>query len=192
MTDSISAVRLRIATIEQQINSARVGPGGTPATTTTAPSSGGTGSSTRSSSVSGAAFADVFSRVQATGADLTKYANGKIPESLLASIGGNEKLAAPAANAFNQMKADAQRAGVTFGVNDSYRSYDDQVKMAAEKGLYSQGGLAAKPGTSDHGLGIAVDLQLNGSAQAWMKQNAGKYGFVNNVAGESWHWTYKP
>jgi D-alanyl-D-alanine carboxypeptidase len=25
-----------------------------------------------------------------------------------------------------------------------------------------------------------------------MRQNASKYGFVNNVSRESWHWAYKP
>jgi hypothetical protein len=42
-------------------------------------------------------------------------------------------------------------AGVDIGVTDSYRSYDAQVDVARRKGLYSQGGLAATPGTSDHG-----------------------------------------
>jgi D-alanyl-D-alanine carboxypeptidase len=60
------------------------------------------------------------------------------------------------------------------------------------KGLYSQGGLAAKPGTSEHGWGMATDLDLNNKAQAWMRANGEKYGFVENTPREPWHWAYKP
>ena len=67
-----------------------------------------------------------------------------------------------------------------------------QVDLARRKGLYSQGGLAAKPGTSEHGWGMATDLDLNAKALAWMRKNAGNYGFVENVARESWHWAYRP
>ena len=27
---------------------------------------------------------------------------------------------------------------------------------------------------------------------AWMRANAGKYGFIENVPREPWHWAYKP
>ncbi|MPY94299.1 MAG: hypothetical protein GEV08_14925 [Acidimicrobiia bacterium] len=47
------------------------------------------------------------------------------------------------------------------------------------------------PGTSTHGLGLSVDLELDGRAQAWMEANAGSSGFVRDVAGEPWHWTYQ-
>jgi LAS superfamily LD-carboxypeptidase LdcB len=86
----------------------------------------------------------------------------------------------------------ARRDGVTIGVTDSYRSYGEQVDLARRKGLYSQGGLAAKPGTSDHGWGLSLDLDLDGKAQAWMRRHADEYGFDENVPREPWHWTYKP
>ena len=81
---------------------------------------------------------------------------------------------------------------MTIGINETYRPYSEQVDLAKRKGLYSQGGLAAKPGTSEHGWGMATDLELNSSAQSWMKKHASDYGFVNNVPRESWHWAYKP
>jgi LAS superfamily LD-carboxypeptidase LdcB len=90
------------------------------------------------------------------------------------------------------MQAAAAAEGVTIGVTDSYRTYESQVDLVARKGLYSQGGLAAAPGTSMHGWGVATDLRLDSSAQAWMRSNAGRYGFVENVAREPWHWQYKP
>lgn len=125
--------------------------------------------------------------------DLAAYGNGKIPASALAKVGDtNHKLWAPAAESLERMLADAKRDGVKIGVTDSYRPYEEQVDLARRKGLYSQGGLAAKPGTSEHGWGMAVDLDLNGKAQAWMRANAEKYGFDENVPREPWHWAYKP
>jgi D-alanyl-D-alanine carboxypeptidase len=125
--------------------------------------------------------------------DLAAYGNGKIPASALEKVGDTRhKLWAPAAESLTRMIADAERDGVHIGITDSYRPYAEQVDLARRKGLYSQGGLAAKPGTSEHGWGMAADLDLNGKALAWMRQNGEKYGYVNNVSRESWHWAYKP
>ncbi|OJF10233.1 M15 family metallopeptidase [Couchioplanes caeruleus] len=125
--------------------------------------------------------------------ELAAYGNGKIPANALGRVGNtNHKLWAPAAESLNQMIADAKAQGVTIGITDSYRSYEEQVDVARRKGLYSQGGLAAKPGTSEHGWGMATDLDLNSKAQAWMRANGEKYGFVENVPREPWHWAYKP
>jgi zinc D-Ala-D-Ala carboxypeptidase len=123
--------------------------------------------------------------------ELEQYGNGRIPEGALQTIGvGNHRLWAPAATAFKHMAADARAAGVDIGVTDSYRSYDQQVDVARRKGLYSQGGLAATPGTSNHGWGMSLDLDLNGRALSWMRDNAGRYGFVEDVPREPWHWTF--
>jgi D-alanyl-D-alanine carboxypeptidase len=125
--------------------------------------------------------------------DLAAYGNGKIPATALEQVGDTRhKLWAPAAESLTRMMADAQKAGVHIGVTDSYRPYAEQVDLARRKGLYSQGGLAAKPGTSEHGWGMAADLDLNAKATSWMKQHGADYGFVNNVSREPWHWAYKP
>ncbi|HEY7273078.1 MAG TPA: M15 family metallopeptidase [Actinoplanes sp.] len=125
--------------------------------------------------------------------DLAAYGNGRIPATALERVGGTgHKLWAPAAESLNRLRADAKRDGVTIGITDSYRSYDEQVSLAQRKGLYSQGGLAAKPGTSEHGWGMAADLDLNAKALSWMRANAARYGFEDNVPRESWHWAYKP
>jgi zinc D-Ala-D-Ala carboxypeptidase len=125
-------------------------------------------------------------------AELQSYGNGRIPATRLAAIGSGHKLWTPAASGFTQMVAAAKRDGVSIGVNDSYRDLAGQERMAREKGLYSQGGLAAAPGTSTHGWGVSVDLELDGRAQGWMRENAARYGFVEDVAREPWHWTYRP
>lgn len=125
--------------------------------------------------------------------ELAAYGNGKIPANALEQVGSTRhKLWAPAAQNLNQMINDAKREGVTIGITDSYRPYEEQVDLARRKGLYSQGGLAAKPGTSEHGWGLATDLDLNSKALAWMRQNAEKYGFSENVPREPWHWEFTP
>lgn len=124
-------------------------------------------------------------------ADLARYGNGRIPADALAPVGSTgHRLWAPAAEAFGELSAAAARDGVRIGITDSYRSYDAQVDVAARKGLYSQGGLAAAPGTSPHGWGLALDLDLDPRAQAWMRANAGSYGFVEDTPREPWHWVY--
>ncbi|GIE96721.1 M15 family metallopeptidase [Paractinoplanes rishiriensis] len=125
--------------------------------------------------------------------DLAAYGNGKIPASALEQVGNTRhKLWAPAAQGLTRMIADAERDGVKIGITDSYRPYEEQVDLARRKGLYSQGGLAAKPGTSDHGWGMATDLDLNPKALDWMRKNADRYGFVEDTPRESWHWAFKP
>ncbi|MBU2670542.1 M15 family metallopeptidase [Actinoplanes bogorensis] len=125
--------------------------------------------------------------------ELAAYGNGKIPANALERVGDTRhKLWAPAADSLNSMIKDAKAQGVDIGITDSYRPYEEQVDLARRKGLYSQGGLAAKPGTSEHGWGMATDLDLNPKALSWMRDNAEKYGFINNVPRENWHWAYRP
>lgn len=124
-------------------------------------------------------------------AGLEGYGNGRIPDGALTPIGlGGHRLWSPAADAFRRMTASAAAAGVRLGVTDSYRSYDDQVDVARRKGLYSQGGLAARPGASTHGWGLSVDVDASGEALAWLRQHGREFGFVEDVPREPWHWTY--
>ena len=123
--------------------------------------------------------------------ELVRFGNGRIPAGELAPIGrGSHRLWAPAATAFQRLAQAAAADGVTIGVTDSYRSFDAQVDVARRRGLYSEGGLAAKPGTSNHGWGLSLDLDLDDRAQSWMRANAGRFGFVEDVPREPWHWTF--
>jgi LAS superfamily LD-carboxypeptidase LdcB len=125
--------------------------------------------------------------------DLAAYGNGKIPKTALQEVGSSgHRLWAPAAEQLTKLIADAKKDGVTIGITDSYRSYGEQVDLVRRKGLYSQGGLAARPGTSEHGWGMAADLDLNAKALSWMRANAARYGFDEDVPRESWHWAFKP
>jgi hypothetical protein len=126
-------------------------------------------------------------------AALAGYGNGHIPAAALAPVGSTGvRMWQPAAQALTSLIAAARADGVTIGVTEGYRSYDEQVSLAKTKGLYSQGGLAAEPGTSEHGWGMAADLGLDATAQAWMQANASRFGFVADTPREAWHWAYHP
>lgn len=125
-------------------------------------------------------------------AELAAYGNGRIPAAALEPVGETgHRLWRPAADAFERLHAAAAADGVSIGVTDSYRSYDAQVDVVRRKGLYSEGGLGAEPGTSRHGWGMAVDLDLDAEALAWMRSNAGRFGFVEDTPREPWHWGYQ-
>lgn len=126
--------------------------------------------------------------------ELAVHGNGRVPPAALEAIDatGTHRLWGPAARAFRALQAEASAAGVRIGVTDSYRTLAGQERLAREKGLYRDGGLAAVPGTSNHGWGLAVDLDLDDAGQRWMRDNGWRFGFVEDVPREPWHWTYRP
>jgi hypothetical protein len=127
-------------------------------------------------------------------------ANGFLDRSVLCPLEGapGHALRADAAAAFNRMTAAAlDDRGARLCVNDSYRSYAGQVSVFRRKPR-----LAAVPGTSRHGLGVAVDIGCGGerfgsSTYRWLKANAGRFGWVHPAWAEPgggmpepWHWEY--
>lgn len=130
---------------------------------------------------------------ECSGSSTAGYPNGFIPDSALCSIGGGQMLRADAAAAFLRM--DAAYGGLC--VTDSYRSYAAQVDVFARKP-----NLAAIPGTSKHGLGIALDLcggvnRFGSAAHQWMVDNAGRFGWWHpywarqgGSMPEPWHWEF--
>jgi len=129
-----------------------------------------------------------------TGTSTVGFPNGFLPAEALCplSVGNGHRLRADAAKAFN-----ALAAAHPVCVTDSYRSYGAQVDVYGRKP-----GLAAIPGTSNHGLGLAVDFcggveSFGTPAYLWMKANAPTYGFVHPAWAEPgsgrpepWHWEF--
>ncbi|MGY2067370.1 D-alanyl-D-alanine carboxypeptidase family protein [Blastococcus sp. SYSU DS0619] len=127
------------------------------------------------------------------------YPNGLIPPSAMCPLGvGGHSLRCDAAAAYRAMSsAYAAAFGAPLCITDSYRTYAGQVRLYGEKPA-----LAAVPGTSNHGWGLAVDLcggiQTFGTRQyAWMVAHAGRFGFLHptwadpgNGREEPWHWEY--
>ena len=76
-------------------------------------------------------------------------------------------------------RAFAGAFGAPICITDSYRTYAAQVRLYGQKPA-----LAAVPGTSNHGWGLAVDLcggiEAFGTPQyAWMTANSGRFGFLH-------------
>lgn len=126
--------------------------------------------------------------------------NGMIAPSMLAEIeprqfdidlNGPAVMHPEAAAAMSALLKQAKADGITsLYVKYSYRTIAKQWEKWEN---YQNGGnLAAYPGTSNHGWAVAVDFSgLTTAALAWVKQNAKKYCFLNDVPSENWHYTYQ-
>ncbi len=124
---------------------------------------------------------------------VTGYVGGAPQSIRILPVGGGEWLRTDAAIAFKRMQQAAAREGVTLSPGSGFRTMDEQRRLYALY-LSGQGNLAARPGTSNHQGGVAMDLNGVGGygtrAYGWLSANAGRFGFVNDVGGEYWHWTY--
>ncbi|MFC3530645.1 M15 family metallopeptidase [Vogesella facilis] len=124
------------------------------------------------------------------------------------------ELIAPAAVAWQQLRAAAAADGVTLFLVSAYRSIQRQHEIVAAK--LARGQLiddilrvSAAPGYSEHHTGRAIDIGTPGSplleqefdgtpAYAWLCAHAGQYGFrlsypPGNADGylyEPWHWCW--
>lgn len=90
------------------------------------------------------------------------------------------------ANVVRQMYQESGgRIGVTG--HGGWRDSAQQAKMYQD---YLNGGnLAAKPGSSMHEKGLAIDFAVEGDDYGYLASVASKYGLVNSVDGEPWHYT---
>lgn len=115
---------------------------------------------------------------------------------------------------FDDMRAD----GLSPVVGEGYRTHQAQENMMADKvNMYIEQGYSkkdadkqarkwvAEPGTSEHELGLALDINAVDSTDAWdvytwLADNAYKYGFIlrypsgkEEITGidyEPWHYRY--
>ena len=121
-----------------------------------------------------------------------------------------------AARAWRSMQAAAMRDGVVLEAISGYRSHDYQLGIFERKlarGLSVEEILTvnAAPGYSEHHSGRALDIGTldeppaeesfeNTAAFAWLRGNAGGYGFVmsyprgnpHGIVYEPWHWRFDP
>lgn len=123
-----------------------------------------------------------------------------------------------------QMMDDCRAAGYRPVITSSYRTqkkqeelYGKQVQMLMGQGLSEReavekaGRVVAVPGTSEHQIGLAVDVVSEGNlnldesqektgTQRWLMENSWKYGFIlrypsekSDITGivyEPWHYRY--
>lgn len=126
-----------------------------------------------------------------------QYPNGLIPSWAMCALPqSGHFLRADAAIAFYRLNAAyAARFGEALCVTSAYRSLGEQQRIYAR-----QPGMAAVPGSSLHGVGLAVDfcggVQQFGSVQySWMVANAERFGWYHPAWAmgsqfEPWHWEY--
>lgn len=94
----------------------------------------------------------------------------------------------------SKMIEDGKKAG--YVINPSTTEYGAWRPLANQQYFYNcyktkscnNGNLAAVPGTSNHGWGIASDLSYgSGAAITWAHNNASKYGLHFSEPSENWH-----
>jgi zinc D-Ala-D-Ala carboxypeptidase len=126
--------------------------------------------------------------------ELAAYGNGRVPADRLTAIDqSGHRLYAPAAAAWDRLVDAAAADGLDIRITDSYRSYENQVDLVRRKGLYSEGGLGAEPGTSNHGWGLAVDADVTDpTVLSWIREHGPEFGWVEAVPREPWHWEFRP
>lgn len=123
------------------------------------------------------------------------WSNGRLPsDQLCAPWDGAVLVRADVARSLAELNdLYTARFGEPMCLTDGYRSYEQQVATKAAKGY-----LAATPGTSNHGWGLAVDLcpeTYAGDRGAWLDEHAPALGWVNpdwarpgGSKYEPWHW----
>jgi hypothetical protein len=149
---------------------------------------------------------------------LTGKSNGELPKNVLVSTPGlaggpTVRLVDPAARSWRAMTAAALAAGITLKATssaDSYRTLDQQTTtfksrytrhfLAGRPFRRWQGhkwyqlpdtAVAAVPGTSNHGLGLAVDVAgADGARLDWLLAHAADFGWSWETQSEAWHIRY--
>ena len=131
----------------------------------------------------------------------TGFQNGRIPARVMTPLSWapGHRLRPDAAAQLERLNtAFRAQFGTNIQVTDSYRSFEGQVAARARVGT-----MAATPGTSNHGWGVAVDLgtRINsfGTPQhRWMRETAPSFGWIlptwareNGSNPEPWHWEFE-
>ena len=128
---------------------------------------------------------------------------------------GGFRIAAECFDAFTRMIADCRAAGNILELASGYRTYWDQqalyIQKVEEYGVETAGQIVARPNTSEHQLGLAVDIVVPGSTvlnrtqgssklQQLLMEHCWDYGFIlrypdgiTDITGiiyEPWHYRY--
>lgn len=148
--------------------------------------------------------------------------NSYIPDDYkveLTELSNGEKVNSRIYPELQEMFNDARAQGYGLFVREGYRTQEEQQQLLDEKiEAYENEGKSkseakklaeqwvAIPGTSEHQLGIAVDINADTTKSSsddvysWLAENAHKYGFIKRypsdktditgVINEPWHYRY--
>ena len=124
--------------------------------------------------------------------------NGRLDPVVLCDVGSDERLRADAARAYAALAvAYRSRFGTAPCLIDGYRTLGEQQQLRRTKPRF-----AARPGSSEHGWGLAIDLgcgvQSRQSVQhTWVRVNGPGFGWTNpewarsgGSRPEPWHWEF--
>ncbi|GAB3207413.1 D-alanyl-D-alanine carboxypeptidase family protein [Marinactinospora thermotolerans] len=126
------------------------------------------------------------------------YPNGLLPQGSLCELhqSGHFLRADAAVDLLRLNEAFTEHFGKELCITSSYRDLANQQRVYAEQ----PPGYAAVPGTSNHGLGLAVDLcggvQTQGSPEFnWLEANSREYNWFHpqwaySSPFEPWHWEH--
>ncbi len=134
---------------------------------------------------------------------IKRMTNGKIDQRALSTVSWDKEktlIAAPAVASLTRLNtAFKKKFGKDLTIDLSYRTRATQDYYWKELGPY----IAARPGTSNHGWGTAIDFpesydySFRGKYYKWLKQNSSKYGWVHRKIleegspyAEAWHFEY--
>jgi len=144
--------------------------------------------------------------------------NGKLAGKILRPVKCGGQMYVEAAEAFDRMYDQAIQSGIKLRNVGDYRSFDAQLGLFKQryaledlgrkpqvtrtyegKTWYLKPGMApcSTPGKSNHGLGLAIDLDVTtAKVLDWLCANAPTYGFYlqsddpSSPEFEAWHWQY--
>jgi len=133
----------------------------------------------------------------------------------VSATGISQSMREDAATALEEMFAAAKEQGIRLATVSGYRSYSKQDtiydKKVAKTGVEIADTLVAQPGTSEHQLGLAMDISKTSNSSLtgsfgdtdegqWVAKNAHLYGFIirypegmEEITGysyEPWHIRY--
>ncbi|WP_026129141.1 D-alanyl-D-alanine carboxypeptidase family protein [Nocardiopsis prasina] len=126
------------------------------------------------------------------------YPNGLLPQEALCSLYDDKFLRADAAVEFLQLNVEyVEEFGENMCITSAYRDLPNQHRVYAQE----PPGFAAVPGTSNHGLGQAIDLgcgiqNFRSERWNWMEEHGAKYNWIHPAWAKSspfepWHWEYE-
>ena len=144
--------------------------------------------------------------------------NGKLSGKILRPVKCGGQMYVEAAEAFDRMYDQATKSGIKLRNVGDYRSFDAQLGLFKQryaledlgrkpqvtrtyegKTWYLRPGMApcSTPGKSNHGLGLAIDLDVTtAKVLDWLCANAPAFGFYlqsddpSSPEFEAWHWQY--
>lgn len=126
--------------------------------------------------------------------------SGKLDRSILCQIpwaASGQVLRCDAQRALSELnKAFKDKFGQNLAITDAYRDYATQVQLKATKGF-----LAATPGYSNHGWGLALDIGNLGpegsTRHRWLREHGPAFGWqhpswarIDGRKSEAWHWEF--